>query len=67
MSSTEVPVLLSSMQRKEERNRAIYRDFLSYRERNPETPKTTILTALAVKYGLSQPAMFAIAKKWENQ
>ena len=67
MNTAEAPVLLSAMQIKEERNRAIYRDFLAYREANPKTPKTTILTALAVKYGLSQPAMFAIAKKWENQ
>ena len=67
MNTAEAPVLLSSMQRKEERNRAIYRDFIAYREANPKTPKTTILTALAVKYELSQTAIFAIAKKWENQ
>lgn len=67
MNTAKAPVLLSAMQLKEERNRVIYRDFLAYREANPKTSKTTILTALAVKYGLSQPAMFAIAKKWENQ
>lgn len=67
MNTAEIPVLLSSSQRKEERNRAIYQDYLDYRAANPQTPKTTILTALAYKYGLSQPAMFAIAKKWENQ
>ena len=67
MNTAEAPVLLSSMQRKEERNRAIHQDYLNYKAANPKTPKTTILTALAVKYGLSQPAMFAIAKKWENQ
>lgn len=67
METAEIPVLLSSMQRKEARNRAIYQDYLAYREANPRTPKTTILTALAVKYGLSQPALFAIAKKWEQE
>ncbi len=67
MNTAEAPVLLSSMQRKEERNRAIYQDYLAYREANPRTPKTTILTALAVKYGLSQPAMFAISKKWKTE
>ncbi|MDE6494376.1 MAG: hypothetical protein K2L50_07375 [Bacteroidales bacterium] len=67
MSATEVPVLLSSSQRKEERNRAIYQDYLDYKAANPRTPKTTILTALAYKYGLSQPAMFAIAKKWKAE
>lgn len=67
MSTAEAPVLLSCSQRKEARNRAIYQDYLSYREANPKTPKTTILTALAVKYELSQAAMFAIAKKWEAE
>lgn len=67
MNTAEVPVLLSSMQRKEERNRAIYQDYLAYREANPRTPKTTILTALAAKYELSQGAVFAIAKTWKNE
>lgn len=67
MSATEVPVLVSYQQRKEERNRAIYKDYLAYKEANPRTPKTTILNALAVKYELSPAAIFFIAKKWENQ
>ena len=67
MNTTEAPVLLSCSQRKEERNHAIYKDYLTYRKANPRTPKTTILTALAFKYELSQSAMFAIAKKWNNQ
>lgn len=67
MNTAKAPVLLSALQLKEKRNRAIYQDYLDYKAANPKTSKTTILTALAVKYGLSQPAMFAIAKKWENQ
>lgn len=67
MNTAEIPVLQSSMQRKEERNRAIHQDYLDYKAANPKTPKTTILTALAVKYGLSQPALFAIAKKWKTE
>lgn len=66
MNTTEIPVLMSSMQRKEERNRAIHQDYLAYKEANPQTPKTTILTALAMKYKLSQGAMFAIAAKWKQ-
>lgn len=67
MSAKEVPVLVSYQQRKEERNRAIYRDYLAYKEANPKAPKTTIITALSVKYELSPAAIFFIAKKWKNQ
>ena len=66
MNTAEVPVLMSSMQRKEARNRAIHQDYLDYKAANPKTPKTTILTALAVKYKLSPTAIFAISKKWKQ-